>query len=145
MKIAITFVFCLAAQSATIKIGSKPFTENSLLAEMISQVIETVPGYKVERKFGIAGNKSIMTALTTEEIDIYPDYTGTISQVHLKMPNVKGVNNINEKLKERGLKISDSLGFKQYLCPGHKKRCQREARYRKNIRPDKSPKNKIWF
>ena len=62
---------------ADLAIGSKNFTEQYLLAEMMAAVIENYTSLDVELKTGLAGTKIAFDALRQEEIDIYPEYTGT--------------------------------------------------------------------
>jgi osmoprotectant transport system permease protein len=68
-----------AAPSAerTITIGSKNFTEQLILAEMMAQRIEASTGLKVERRFNLGGTMVCHGALVEGEIDMYPEYTGT--------------------------------------------------------------------
>jgi len=56
-------------------VGSKDFTENMIVGEIYALALEDA-GYEVERSFGIAGSV-IHTAITSDEIDLYPEYTGT--------------------------------------------------------------------
>ncbi len=63
--------------SPDIVIGSKNFTEQYLLAEMIGVVIENSTDLDVELKTGLAGTKICFDALEQGEIDLYPEYTGT--------------------------------------------------------------------
>ncbi|MDC0831594.1 ABC transporter permease/substrate-binding protein [Geitlerinema sp. CS-897] len=63
--------------SSDIVIGSKNFTEQYLLAEMMSVVIENYTNLDVELKTGLAGTKIAFDALRQGEIDLYPEYTGT--------------------------------------------------------------------
>ena len=58
-----------------IRIGSKDFTENEIVAEIYALALEDA-GYQVERTFDI-GSSLIHEAITNDEIDIYPEYTGT--------------------------------------------------------------------
>ncbi len=60
-----------------ITIGSKNFTEQLILGEMMAQVIEMKSGHHVERKFNLGGTMICHEALLKEEIDMYPEYTGT--------------------------------------------------------------------
>ena len=62
-------------EKPTIRIGSKDFTENLIVAELYALALEK-NGYPVERMFNIAGSV-IHTAITNDEIDLYPEYTGT--------------------------------------------------------------------
>ncbi|WP_430259671.1 glycine betaine ABC transporter substrate-binding protein [Neorhizobium sp. IRS_2294] len=65
-----------AAAADTIKVGSKNFTEQYILAEMYAKLLENA-GFEVERKINLGGTLIAHQALTTGEIDIYPEYTGT--------------------------------------------------------------------
>jgi len=71
--VAVTFSAC--GSKGTIKVGSKDFTENEVVAEVYSLALEDA-GYKVDREFNIAGSV-IHKSITSDEIDMYPEYTGT--------------------------------------------------------------------
>ena len=64
------------AQNASIIVGSKPFGESFLLAEMFAQLLES-RGFGVERRFGLGATEIAFQALRTGAIDVYPEYTGT--------------------------------------------------------------------
>ncbi|WP_340153033.1 glycine betaine ABC transporter substrate-binding protein [uncultured Marivirga sp.] len=61
----------------SIKIGSKAFTENYILAHLFKLIIEENTDLNVELKLGFGGTKLLMDAMKNDEIDIYPEYTGT--------------------------------------------------------------------
>lgn len=65
------------SKNGTIKIGSKAFTENYILAHIFKMVIEQNTRLNVELKLGFGGTKLLMDAMKNDEIDIYPEYTGT--------------------------------------------------------------------
>jgi len=67
-----------AAGRANITIGSKNFTENIILAHMMADIIEAKTGLKVERKVNLGGSNVAWKALQNNDIQLYPDYTGTI-------------------------------------------------------------------
>ena len=56
-------------------VGSKDFTENEIVAEIYALALEDA-GFTAERKMNIAGSV-VHTSITSKEIDIYPEYTGT--------------------------------------------------------------------
>ena len=59
-------------------IASKPHSEQYILAEMLTQLIETHTDITVEKKLGIGGGTAnIQPAMLAGEIDIYPEYSGT--------------------------------------------------------------------
>lgn len=59
-------------------IASKPMTEQYIIVEMLTQIIEAKTDINVEQKMGIGGGTSnIHPGMKSGEIDIYPEYTGT--------------------------------------------------------------------
>lgn len=71
---------------APIRIGSKLFTEQYILAEMFRILIENQTGIPVELKTGLGGTQICYEALRAGEIDLYPEYSGTGFQVLLEPP-----------------------------------------------------------
>src|ERR1700692_1342732 len=67
-----------------IVIGSKNFTEQLILGELIAQQIENKTGLPVERRFYLAGSYICHQAILGGRIDIYPEYTGTALTAILK-------------------------------------------------------------
>ncbi|WP_330654144.1 glycine betaine ABC transporter substrate-binding protein [Faecalicatena faecalis] len=64
-----------AEKSSVIRVGSKDFTEGMIVSEIYALALEDA-GYQVERVFDIAGSV-IHTSIVNDEIDLYPEYTGT--------------------------------------------------------------------
>ena len=60
----------------TVKIGSKDFTEQVLINEMLAQLLEDA-GYPVERQLNLGGSTIVHQALVNDDIDTYIEYTGT--------------------------------------------------------------------
>ena len=97
--------------SQTVKVGAKHFNEGYILSEIISQLLER-NGFEVERKFNLGGTLICYTALKNNEIDIYPEYSGTISEEILKQPALKNYDEIKKVLKDKeGINIIAKLGF----------------------------------
>ncbi len=63
------------AQRAVV-VGSKPFGESYLLAEMFAQLLES-RGVPVERRPGLGATTVAFDALRSGSVDVYPEYTGT--------------------------------------------------------------------
>ncbi|MGZ3766084.1 MAG: glycine betaine ABC transporter substrate-binding protein, partial [Mucilaginibacter sp.] len=63
--------------AGTIRIGSKIFGEQYILASMYSMLIKGYTDYDVATKTGLGGTKICFDALTNNQIDLYPEYTGT--------------------------------------------------------------------
>jgi len=64
-------------ERSPLRIGTKNFTEQLLLGELMAQRIESAIGARVERKFNLGGTVLCHRALVNGEIDLYPEYTGT--------------------------------------------------------------------
>lgn len=85
LLICSVLLFSCKDRKNTIRIATKPMTEQFILAEMLAQLIETNTPYKVEITKGIGGGTSnIHPALLKGEFDLYPEYTGTGWLVVLK-------------------------------------------------------------
>ena len=70
-------------------VGSKNFTEQVLLAEILAQHIERRLHIPVARKFNLGGTLLAHTAITSGAIDLYPEYSGTALTAVLKLPPSK--------------------------------------------------------
>ena len=92
-----------------IVVGSKNFTEGYLLAEIMAQSLEA-DGLPVERRFGFGGTKICFDALVAGEIDVYPEYTGTLRQV-LIGTDAAVDSALADTLRSRSLLLLPSLGF----------------------------------
>src|SRR6202521_2119897 len=75
---------CGPTRESRIVVGSKNFTEQLILGEMIAQQIETKTHLPVERRFYLAGTYICHQAILGGRIDIYPEYTGTALTAVLK-------------------------------------------------------------
>jgi osmoprotectant transport system substrate-binding protein len=87
MKFSRAFIAVFAVVTSTVmsgaafaadvvKIGSKNFTEQFIVAEIYAQALEKA-GLKVERHLNLGATLVAHTALTNGDIDLYPEYTGT--------------------------------------------------------------------
>jgi osmoprotectant transport system permease protein len=63
--------------TGVVRIGSKIFGEQYILANMYSMLIKGYTDYGVSTKTGLGGTKICFDALTNDQIDFYPEYTGT--------------------------------------------------------------------
>ena len=99
------------AESPIVRVGSKSFTESYILAEIVAQLIDETGEARAERRQGLGGTGILYGALANGDIDIYPEYTGTIGHAILKEPSVTSVDTLRERLRPRGLTVSAPLGF----------------------------------
>ena len=99
-----------ASETQPVRVASKNFAENYLLAEIIAQLLER-HGVGVERAFGLGGTLICYQALLNNEIDLYVEYTGTLSQAILQTPEVTEHGQLNALIADRGLQLLPQLGF----------------------------------
>src|SRR5215469_15085236 len=69
-----------------IRVGSKNFTEQVVLGEIVAQHLEHKLGAPVERRLNLGGTLLAHEALRSHQIDVYPEYTGTALAAVLKAP-----------------------------------------------------------
>ena len=72
----LTLFICQAASGQTLKVGSKNFTEQFIVAELYAAALEA-SGLHVERKLNLGPTAVVHEALLAGAIDLYPEYTGT--------------------------------------------------------------------
>ena len=78
LALVIPLSMTLAAQT-TLVVGSKGFTESRILAEMIAVHVQNeLPEITVEHRSNLGGTQIVYGALQAGEIDLYPEYTGTL-------------------------------------------------------------------
>ena len=79
LALTFTLIGCSAGGGGSkITIGSKNFTENIILAHLMADIIEEKTDLTVERKVNLGGSSIAWEALHNDEIQLYPDYTGTL-------------------------------------------------------------------
>lgn len=100
----------LPQSTAQVRVGSKKFTESVILGEMLRLVIEDA-GFKAVHYREFGGTRIVFDALVAGDIDVYPEYTGTITQEILAGQNVPDDDALRRLLAERGIAISKPLGF----------------------------------
>ena len=98
----------------TIRVGSKDFTESVILAEILAQMLEK-RGVTVDRNLELGGNLA-HDALVSNQLDVYPEYTGTAYTAILKKTPITDTEKVydetkNEYAEKFDLEISPPLGF----------------------------------
>lgn len=92
-----------SGSAGEIRIGSKDFTENEIVAELYSLALEDA-GYDVTRVYDISSSL-IHQSIVSDEIDLYPEYTGTgllsILQEDLITDPDEVYNVVKEKYEEK--------------------------------------------
>jgi len=107
---------CRTSREARIVIGSKNFTEQIILAELLAQHIEARTGWKVERRANLGGTLICQQALRAGEIDLYVEYTGTALTAVLNEAPSKDPAEVLARVRAGyarrfGLEVMPPLGF----------------------------------
>ena len=109
--------FALTARGSreVIRIGSKNFTEQIILGEIVAQTIETRTRLPVERRLNLGGTFICDRAVRSGDVDAYVEYTGTAQTAIFHQPVDTDSRRVFEAVKTRyaagGLSLLDPLGF----------------------------------
>jgi osmoprotectant transport system permease protein len=93
-----------------IVVGSKKFTESYVLGEIAKTVLERA-GFLVQERAGMGGTIILWQALSGGQIDLYPEYTGTIGEEILKTKERLSQDATRNALEKFGVGMTDDLGF----------------------------------
>ena len=107
------FAIGCAEEKQTLRVGSKPFSESEILAEMIAQLAEN-EGIVVERSIPFGTTPQVMEATKTNVIDVYPEYNGTSLIFLGQAPTSDGeasTATVQRLFKPLGLEMSGKFGF----------------------------------
>ncbi|MEM4407688.1 MAG: glycine betaine ABC transporter substrate-binding protein, partial [Candidatus Caldarchaeum sp.] len=110
-KILLVLVSCISlAHAQEVRIGSKAFTESIILGEIAAQLARSM-GYNVSHKAQLGGTGVVWSALLNGEIDLYAEYSGTLTREILAKENIRSLAQLREHLKTLGIQMSEPLGF----------------------------------
>lgn len=111
MAVLLIFTFGSASVSASegqpVRVGSKDFTESIIVAEIYSLALED-NDIEVERIFNVASSV-VHTSIVNDEIDLYPEYTGTGLLAILQLPMETDPDKVYEIVSEAYLEEFDLL------------------------------------
>jgi osmoprotectant transport system substrate-binding protein len=113
---AIAAISCGPPRVDTIIVGSKNFTEQAILGELLAQHLEARTHLNIERRFFLVGTYICQQALLAGRIDTYVEYTGTALTAILKEPvasePAKVLDRVREEYSRRfNLDVLPPLGF----------------------------------
>jgi osmoprotectant transport system substrate-binding protein len=103
------------SKKADLVAGSKDFTEQVILGEMMAQLIESKTGLTVERRFELGGDLC-HRAMLAGEMDLYVEYTGTAFTAILKHQPITDPREVYDRVKrdyldQFGIEWMEPLGF----------------------------------
>ncbi|HWI78453.1 MAG TPA: glycine betaine ABC transporter substrate-binding protein, partial [Ramlibacter sp.] len=99
------------APSGTLRIGSKRFTESYILSQVLAQTAAPHLAQPPQVKQGLGNTAIVYEALRSGQIDLYPEYAGTIAQEILKNTQPMTLEAMNRALAPLGLGAAIPLGF----------------------------------
>jgi osmoprotectant transport system permease protein len=99
------------ARAATLNVGSKRFTESYILGEILKQTATQAGETTAAHSQGLGNTAIVLNALKGGNIDVYPEYTGTIAKEILKLDAVPPLSDLNANLAAVGLAAGVPLGF----------------------------------
>ncbi|MCB0282500.1 MAG: ABC transporter permease subunit [Calditrichaeota bacterium] len=118
MKILlIILVLVFSTQASDIVVASKKFTENIILADIAGMLLKD-KGFNVDHRAGLGGTRVLWNALLKSEIDLYPEYSGTISQEIFAAEKLFDFSEVLNKLDSLGIAVVGPLGFNNTYALG---------------------------
>ncbi|MDX2033062.1 MAG: glycine betaine ABC transporter substrate-binding protein [Blastocatellia bacterium] len=107
------------ARRPVVRVGAKKFTEGAITGEVAARLVEDA-GFEVVRRSNLVTNV-LWNALLAGEIDIYPEYTGTLLQEVLAGRQLGTVDALRAHLETQGVRMSAPLGFDNNYALGMKR------------------------
>ncbi len=108
-------IYAMTARIDAIRVGSKNFTEQIILGEIVAQTIEARTGLTVERRLNLGGTFICDRAVRSGDIDVYVEYTGTAQTAIFHKPAVTDSQRVFHSVRQEyagaGLTLFDPLGF----------------------------------
>ena len=124
----------VASPPQELRVGSKSFTESVILGELATQLARSA-GTPATHRPGFGGTRVVWDALVRGDIDVYPEYTGTLLQELVPPPTAAAQANpgawIPEALTTRGLGSIGPLGFNNSYAIGVRRRLAERLGLRK--------------
>jgi len=121
--VLVSLVASGCARQHELTVGSKNFTEQVILGEIVAQHLENRMHQKVSRRLNLGGTLLVHQSLMNGEIDVYPEYSGTALSSVLKINMVNDRKAITERIRDMyhaNLKLEwlDPLGFNNTFVMG---------------------------
>ncbi len=107
------------AAEPLVSIGSKKFTESVILAELAAHLLRS-SGIEARHRRELGGTQILWHALLAGEIDLYPEYTGTLREEILggALPAGRDLKRLQQVLAAQGVQMSNPLGFNNTYALG---------------------------
>jgi osmoprotectant transport system permease protein len=130
LALAVLLALPTLAVAHPIRVGSKADTETTILAEIAAQLVREA-GEPVEMKTRLGGTRFVWDALLADSLDLYPEYTGTLSEQIFAGRGIRGEDALRNELAKLGLGKTRPLGFANNYALGMKRTRAEELGIRK--------------
>lgn len=104
-------------RGAPVRVASKQFTESVLLGELAAQLARDA-GATVEHRGGLGGTRVLWEALQRGDVDLYPEYSGTLLREILAGERLPDAAALGAALAARGVALTAPLGFENTYALG---------------------------
>ena len=115
LSAATVWAWSRTSERSDVRVGSKNFTEQVLLGEVLAQTIERRTGLRVERRLNLGGTAIAHQALVSGGIDVYVEYSGTALTAIFNLPASSDANAVFAAVRDRyasaGVTALPRLGF----------------------------------
>ena len=101
----------------SLNIASKKFTESVLLGEIATQLLQA-EGIETAHQSELGGTAILWNGLLEGELDIYPDYSGTLMREVLADQDVSTLEELDAVLGQFGVKMTAPIGFNNTYAIG---------------------------
>lgn len=114
--LGVVFLLSSCSNPNVIVVGSKNFTEQVILGELLAQQIERKAGLRVDRRLNLGGTLICHQAIVSGQLDLYVEYTGTALAAILKEAPSKDAAQVYEKVRAAyrdrfNVEWTEPLGF----------------------------------
>lgn len=143
MKLSFLLIlFSLSAQAITV--GSKKFTESVILGEITTQLLNAKNISSTHQR-ELGGTQLLWNALIHNNIQAYPEYTGTLAKEVLKISPPYTFDQLESSLKKFGIGMTRPLGFQNTYALGMKRSKAQSLGIQKISDLKKHPDLKLGF
>jgi len=105
--------------AAPVQVGSKAFTESVLLGEVATRTL-TAAGIPAVHRRELGGTRLLWDALQRGELDVYPEYTGTLAEEIFSGQVPATLEALKPALATGGVRIAAVFGFADSYALGMK-------------------------
>ena len=101
---------CRSGYTAELTVGSKKFTESVILGDLAAQMLES-GDLRVTHRRELGGTRVLWNALLKGDIDVYPEYTGTLRREIYADRDTGDTEQLRAVLRRQGIGMTAPLGF----------------------------------